>query len=413
MRSSFVFGVSILALIAVSACSSHPSSVPFPVVAPQVLQSGQPPTKWELFNTNAYSSNAGDLVVGSDGNMWFINCCNPPAIGIANMTMSGVVTLYPLPSGHYPGQMVRGPMSDLWFVESGSNGSIGRMTTSGVLTEYLLPIPNEAADSLALGPDGNIWFFEYQPGYQQQMIGRITRNGKFLPPFNVTGGNAMTTGPDGRVWVTQKDTSIIAITRSGHATTYKGLTSAAYDIISGPDGNLWFAEGAYIGRITTTGTITEFSQPSSLGIYSLAFGPDKHIWFTMEFAQYIGRMSLTGQTQFFHNPNSYQEGGGIAKGPDNNIWFGEAQYLAVYIRLVLSVTPSTISFTGVGQTQTLTVSETKYKGPWTASSLNPAVATVAPASSNTFTVTAVGTGSTSIDVSDSKKNDFLVSVTVP
>ena len=105
----------------------------------------------------------------------------------------------------------------------------------------------------------------------------------------------------------------------------------------------------------------------------------------------------------------------MVSGPDQNIWWGGYHVVGVYVRLVLSVQPTTINFPpGVGQMQTITVSEKKYYGPgWTATSLNPAVATVAPASSNTFTVTSVGSGSTTIDVADSTHNDFSVSVTVP
>lgn len=410
----------LIVALALGACSSRPQSSLNPLstitVSPFVSQSGGSTPHWEAILTNTETENAGYPVVGPDRNIWFITCCNQSgtAGGIGKITMTGAITLYPLPAYHYPGEMVRGPKSDLWFVEQGSNGSIDRMTTDGQLTQYALPIPNEAADSLTMGPDRNIWFSEYQPGFQQQMIGRVRPDGHFLPSFNIVGGPAMTTGPDGRVWVAVRNsTSIEAITQTGQVTVYSGLSSPANWIIPGPDGNVWFTEGSYVGKITTSGQITEYSEPSSIGIFGITVGPDKHLWFAMEFAQDLGRISLTGQTQFLQNPFPYQEGGSITKGPDGNIWFGEAGYLGVFIRLVLSVQPSSIDFTQVGQTQVITVSEKKYHGLWTATSQDPSVATVSPASNNTFTVTAVGSGSTSIDVADSTGNDFLVSVTVP
>ncbi len=57
--------------------------------------------------------------------------------------------------------------------------------------------------------------------------------------------------------------------------------------------------------------------------------------------------------------------------------------------------------------------ETSAAHDRTATSLNPSVATVSPASSDTFTVHATGSGLTSIDVKDTIGNDFLVAVTVP
>ncbi len=55
--------------------------------------------------------------------------------------------------------------------------------------------------------------------------------------------------------------------------------------MSGPDGALWFTEnnggaGGKIGRITTSGTITEYATTGLSGPYGIALGPDRAIWFT-------------------------------------------------------------------------------------------------------------------------------------
>ena len=54
-------------------------------------------------------------------------------------------------------------------------------------------------------------------------------------------------------------------------------------IIKGPDGALWFTELATnkIGRITTTGVITEFPVPrgSSSNLLGITAGPDGALWF--------------------------------------------------------------------------------------------------------------------------------------
>src|SRR4029077_11865917 len=81
----------------------------------------------------------------------------------------------------------------------------------------------------------------------------------------------------------------------------------------------------------------------------------------------------------------------------------------------LQVAPTTLSFTVGGAPQTVTATETNYSGQLAASSPNPAVATVSPASGPsgvTFTVTPVGPGSTSFDVSDNHGGSVPVSITV-
>ena len=328
------------------------------------------------------------------------------------MTMAGTVTTYPLPQNVSAGALVRGPKSALWFAEGGQY--LGSITTDGTITTYRIPIPNEVATSLTIGPDRNIWFSEQQPDGQQQMVGRMKPGGHFLSPFPTSGGTSMTMGPDDRVWIPQADESINALTVSGQNTNYCCTQEPVVDIVAGPDGNVWFVEHDYIGNITPSGVITQYSEPTSLGLASLAVGPDKRLWFTSGNSSYLGRVSLSGKTQFFENPiNPEGEEGTIVAGPDNNLWFAEYNYIGVYIRFVLTVEPRSISFSGTGQTQTITVSEKHYRGGWTAISLNPAVATVAPSSPTTFIVTAVGSGSTSIDVADSTHNDSLVRVSVP
>src|SRR5579859_3901061 len=62
------------------------------------------------------------------------------------------------------------------------------------------------------------------------------------------------------------------------------LTASAmpWEITSGPDGNLWFAEFAanQIGRITPTGTVTEYPLPSGIQVEAVITGPDDNLWIT-------------------------------------------------------------------------------------------------------------------------------------
>ncbi len=83
----------------------------------------------------------------------------------------------------------------------------------------------------------------------------------------------------------------------------------------------------------------------------------------------------------------------------------------------LTVTPSAVNLTGAGATANFSASETFYTGPITASSANPSVATVTPASVNgpgpvTFTITAQGPGTTTVQVSDNHGGSQQVAVNV-
>src|ERR1035441_8571022 len=80
-------------------------------------------------------------------------------------------TWYPLPTvGTRSACITTGPDGALWFPEPG-NDKIGRITTSGGITEYPTPTSNiYGFCAIAAGPDGALWFTEFSGN----KIGRIT-----------------------------------------------------------------------------------------------------------------------------------------------------------------------------------------------------------------------------------------------
>ena len=107
-------------------------------------------------------------------------------------------------------------------------------------------------------------------------------------------------------------------------------------IAEGSDGNLWFPEFSAsqvggipnIGRITTTGVVTEFASGTTSNSYlsGIASGSDGNLWFT-DNAGNIGRMTPTGSATVFSTvaASGGEAYGGapedIAAGPDGNLWF--------------------------------------------------------------------------------------------
>src|SRR5439155_15535744 len=173
------------------------------------------------------------ITVGPDGNLWFTETTANrvanvnPTLTTINEFATGIT------AGAAPVGIVAGPDGALWFTESNNTatGAIGRITTAGAVTEFLLPGSNNDPQGITVGPDGALWFTE--AGTSQ--IGRITTAGA-ITTFALPAGSS----PQG--------------------------------ITSGPFGMLYFAESGrnLIGSITTAGAVTELgtlppgSQPTDV-----------------------------------------------------------------------------------------------------------------------------------------------------
>ena len=238
------------------------------------------------------------------------------------------ITEISLPAGSNPDYITGGPDGNLWFTENGTN-KIGRMTTTGTLTEFPIPTANSGPFDITPGPDGNLWFTEFKSG----KIGRITTAGtiteftsaNFFRPWNIT------TGPDGNLWYTDNSSGAIGrMTTSGVASPEFAVQGSGagddrepYGIVAGPDGNMWITDflGA-IDKMTTSGTATRFSIGSSEPDV-IAVGPDGAMWFTLSFQYAIGHVTTGGTVAFDPTPSggpqSYSNG--IAAGPDDAMWF--------------------------------------------------------------------------------------------
>jgi virginiamycin B lyase len=90
----------------------------------------------------------------------------------------------------------------------------------------------------------------------------------------IVGPCCITTGPDGALWFTNEaNLSIGRISTAGDVTNVPA--NAAGPIVAGPDGEIWFLSGPHaIGRMTTAGEVTTFTDPSITGFGDIVVGSD-------------------------------------------------------------------------------------------------------------------------------------------
>jgi len=250
------------------------------------------------------------ITAGSDGALWFTEMAGDK---IGRITTAGAITEYSGFTGN-PTGITAGPDGALWFFAGLINSTgggfplaysyVGRITTAGVITQYLVrsgdldTISSIIANNIVTGPDGALWFDDnILCG-----IGRITTAGVFSYP--VGGGcghtpepsNGFTVGPDGAFWFTVNGGSIETLSNGSESVVADILNTPVLGAITtGPDGALWFTDlsNSKIGRVTTAGAVGQYPTPTAssqpIGIVT---GPDGALWFTESAGNKIGTFSL-------------------------------------------------------------------------------------------------------------------------
>ena len=271
----------------------------------------------------------------------------------AQGALAGTIATIPTAEGIIPSGITAGPDGNLWFTYAGTIGpgadgvgNIGRITPSGRIRQFPIPTAISTTEgipqAITAGPDGNLWFTEQGTG----KIGRITPSGR-ISQFLLPSGSgtpeapeAITAGPDGNLWFTVTVTNIVGefgsnsisvsgkigrITTSGAISEFPIPTANRPEAITaGPDGNLWFTENesGKIGRITPTGAISEFPIPTANSVpVGITAGPDGNLWFTEWSTGMIGRITPSGTISEFSIPAAHSIPVGITAGPDGNLWF--------------------------------------------------------------------------------------------
>lgn len=289
------------------------------------------------------SSEPFGIAAGPDGSVWFTELTGNR---IGRITYHGAITEFALPrSGSSPVDIVAGPDGNLWFTESSGN-AIGRITPQGTITEFSKGLSaNSSPNGITATTNAHaLWFTEVGEAPNGIKIGKITTDGTITKQYSIptqynSNPQNLAFGWDGKLWFAEANAGN-AIGRCGRFTGnfaifQSGLSPAAWpqDIVAGPDGNMWFTESgqtARIGRITKTGTITEFSSGVSncgcnYNLYGIAAGSDGNLWFTESATNKIGQITTAGNVTEFSkglSPNSSPLD--ITAGRRGTLWFTES-----------------------------------------------------------------------------------------
>ena len=111
--------------------------------------------------------------------------------------------------------------------------------------------------------------------------------------------------------------------RSGGAVSIQAYgIDGPRDVTTGPDGALWFAnyENGTIGRITSAGVVTNYTDPGIAAPTSITTGSDGALWFTNSAGNSIGRITTAGAVTTYTNIGVFDPQS-ITTGPDGALWF--------------------------------------------------------------------------------------------
>jgi len=283
--------VFLVAALALALPTSAPAAAPLGEVA--------------QFSLPSPSSQPEGITAGADGRVWFTEFSAKNITGMDPLTATPSVPGFTqvalvAPASTNPSQITPGPGTSLWFTEILGAGRVGTYT-GGAILEWNVPAGIQNPFDIVAGPDGNIWF----TGYGNQTLSWIDPGTFAFRPTAVAMPNpnpaGIAVGPDNKLWVAAygSNGNGETISRVGTDGTVEATfstpttDSGPWDIVTGPDGALWFTEenASRIGRITTSGQITEYPLPDVNPLpQKITAGADGNMWFTQYGNGKIGRI---------------------------------------------------------------------------------------------------------------------------
>jgi streptogramin lyase len=384
-------------------------------LGPDILQNGSPPPRWVVFQDNHLAFAADDqFVVDPVGKVWYtedavqrvaFTTMDHRQGAVCTGTCSGIQTSAPI-------GIAVGPDGKIWYADYES--VVGTLTTllqTATVVKY--PTPGFHPFHIISGPGGDLWVTLQATDNIHDAIGRMSTSGvltTFAVPTTKSGPWGLAVGPDGNVWFAEIRAHKVGKLDPNTGTIVEYPVSADFlpADIAWAKGSLYLTGSTTgtIGVMDTAGNFTErdsgLTQADDLGM-----GPDGNIWISGLEKTHSALAAFDGTSFHVHVypnvlPNS-PPAGGLVSGPDGNVWFAAEGtsgcrhgcrpegFLLVYVRHELDVQPDALTFSGTGQSQSIVATETHFTRTFSAATENPSVATVTPGT-NSSTFVVTSTG---------------------
>ena len=292
------------------------------------------------------------LAVGNDGTVWFSNSIpntigrRTPA-GTFSTTSAGEQEISQMTFQTRPSHMTKRPDGTILYVETGTiccdgllvGAGIGTITPSGQVQPGTDPGADQStAPSIDVGTDGTLWI-GYPGGCDGVVVFECSElwAGNSIVARNVS-PTAVAGGSDGSGWFSDGYLTYVSPQRT--LTRFQNPAAVPTGGIEvGDDGNLWFAKGNAIGRITPAGVVTTFTDPTISSPNALVLGPDGNIWFSNNGSASIGRITPAGAVTNYTG-TGIDHPTDLAVAPDGGIWFvNQGNHTLGRIQALLPVPP--------------------------------------------------------------------------
>ncbi len=297
-----------------------------------------------VFDLPAGTEAVAGLVVGTDGNLWYQRFDpHGDATKIGKITTAGVVTEYVPPIAGPAYYLGAGPDGSAWTLTAKGSGGrkARRITAAGVVTDFALPADD--VESFARGSDGNMWF----PEMKEKKIGMITPAGTVTEYPTPDSPHPLVLRVDGNLWfidgmIESAPAALAHITPAGVITEapITGLRNVIYDMAVGGDGNFYmYTRGpcqhglcTIIYQLTPAGMATVLLDQYTVGgggIVTVVVGLDA-LWFVRQGKLVgektdptIGRMTYAGEitAEYPVTVPDFSNTLWVTVGPDGNVWF--------------------------------------------------------------------------------------------
>jgi streptogramin lyase len=273
------------------------------------------------------------IATAPDGSLWFTQTVDAP---VGRVALDGTVSVLPGEPTEETLTVAAVPDGDIWV--GYYFGDLGQFDPDTGALVRRVDLDGRAY-ALAVGSDGRLWWNDYN-GYFGSLDPHADDPASTIrtyvdPDGEIDTLQGLTSGPDGRLWFSQDDGTIGSIDPAAEdpaatITTYwdpandpDGRPYHVYDLVSGPDGRLWFT--ASDGKLRSLDpahpedTITTHAADVAAG-QAIIVGPGEDIWVSIYNG--VARYDIdTDTSTTYSDPEEVTSVADLSVGGDGAVWF--------------------------------------------------------------------------------------------